>query len=294
MPRGAGEPRSRVRSLIQAPVTVARPRPVAPFGNRGEGSRDRPPRRLRESADAGAGDQPPARRRPRGVRRRDRRRGRGARALVPRRDRLPAGRPGRLRRGDDLRRLDARRPGAEHRWLPPSGSCSRDLLGAAPRCSRVCLGAQLLSEAAGGDARPAREPEIGWFEVELTEAGAERPADRPRWRPGSRPSNGTATSAGCRRARRCWRAAPSARRPSGSATPPGGSSSTPRCRWPTSRPGSRSTVRRRRGADRRRSGRLREETMPRMAAWNDLGHALCERFLAVAGAPTRPFSDQLE
>jgi GMP synthase (glutamine-hydrolysing) len=36
----------------------------------------------------------------------------------------------------------------------------------------VCLGNQLLAEAAGGSARRAREPEIGWLEVEVTDEGA--------------------------------------------------------------------------------------------------------------------------
>ena len=43
----------------------------------------------------------------------------------------------------------------------------------------VCLGCQLLSAAAGGTARRAREPEIGWHEVEVTEAGAEDPVIGP-------------------------------------------------------------------------------------------------------------------
>lgn len=39
----------------------------------------------------------------------------------------------------------------------------------------VCLGAQLISEAAGGSARRARVPEIGWFEVEVTPEGEADP-----------------------------------------------------------------------------------------------------------------------
>jgi GMP synthase (glutamine-hydrolysing) len=39
----------------------------------------------------------------------------------------------------------------------------------------VCLGAQMLARAAGATVRPAREPEIGWYEVELTPAGLEDP-----------------------------------------------------------------------------------------------------------------------
>jgi GMP synthase (glutamine-hydrolysing) len=36
----------------------------------------------------------------------------------------------------------------------------------------VCLGSQLLAEAAGGTARRASESEIGWFEIEVNEEGA--------------------------------------------------------------------------------------------------------------------------
>jgi GMP synthase (glutamine-hydrolysing) len=43
----------------------------------------------------------------------------------------------------------------------------------------VCLGSQLLVEAAGGTARRASEPEIGWFEIEVTEEGAADPVIGP-------------------------------------------------------------------------------------------------------------------
>lgn len=39
----------------------------------------------------------------------------------------------------------------------------------------VCLGSQLLAEAAGGSARRASEPEIGWHRVEVTEEGRADP-----------------------------------------------------------------------------------------------------------------------
>jgi GMP synthase (glutamine-hydrolysing) len=39
----------------------------------------------------------------------------------------------------------------------------------------VCLGSQLLAEAAGGSARRASEPEIGWRDVEVTEEGSSDP-----------------------------------------------------------------------------------------------------------------------
>jgi GMP synthase (glutamine-hydrolysing) len=43
----------------------------------------------------------------------------------------------------------------------------------------VCLGTQLLAEAAGGEARRASEPEIGWSEVEVTEEGRADPVIGP-------------------------------------------------------------------------------------------------------------------
>jgi GMP synthase (glutamine-hydrolysing) len=43
----------------------------------------------------------------------------------------------------------------------------------------VCLGTQVLADAAGGEARRAREPEIGWFEVEVTDEGASDPVIGP-------------------------------------------------------------------------------------------------------------------
>jgi len=39
----------------------------------------------------------------------------------------------------------------------------------------VCLGAQMIARAAGAAVRPASAPEIGWLEVELTDAGAADP-----------------------------------------------------------------------------------------------------------------------
>ena len=39
----------------------------------------------------------------------------------------------------------------------------------------VCLGVQLLARAAGACVGPLPEPEIGWHEVELTDAGADDP-----------------------------------------------------------------------------------------------------------------------
>jgi GMP synthase (glutamine-hydrolysing) len=43
----------------------------------------------------------------------------------------------------------------------------------------VCLGTQVLAEAGGGEARRASEPEIGWYEVEVTDEGAADPVIGP-------------------------------------------------------------------------------------------------------------------
>jgi GMP synthase (glutamine-hydrolysing) len=56
---------------------------------------------------------------------------------------------------------------SEHAWLADEKSLLRELLAAEAPLLAVCLGAQLLAEAAGGEAVRASQPEIGWFEVEL-------------------------------------------------------------------------------------------------------------------------------
>src|SRR3954469_21787948 len=43
----------------------------------------------------------------------------------------------------------------------------------------VCLGSQLLADAAGGTAGRASEPEIGWFEIEVTDEGRADPVIGP-------------------------------------------------------------------------------------------------------------------
>jgi GMP synthase (glutamine-hydrolysing) len=43
----------------------------------------------------------------------------------------------------------------------------------------VCLGTQVLADAAGGQARRASEPEIGWFEIEVTDEGGDDPVIGP-------------------------------------------------------------------------------------------------------------------
>ncbi len=67
----------------------------------------------------------------------------------------------------------------EHPWLAAEKALLAELLERRTPLLGVCLGAQLLSEAAGGSARRAREPEIGWLEVEVTDQGSEDPVLGP-------------------------------------------------------------------------------------------------------------------
>jgi GMP synthase (glutamine-hydrolysing) len=68
---------------------------------------------------------------------------------------------------------------AEHAWLRPEKELLAELLHRGRPLLGSCLGSQLLAEAAGARARRASEPEIGWFEVEITEEGAADPVIGP-------------------------------------------------------------------------------------------------------------------
>ena len=66
-----------------------------------------------------------------------------------------------------------------HPWLAPEKQFIRDALERGKPILGVCLGSQLLAEAAGAAPYRSEEPEIGWYEIEITEAGAADPVIGP-------------------------------------------------------------------------------------------------------------------
>ena len=67
----------------------------------------------------------------------------------------------------------------EHQWLDSEKQFIREALDRGVPILGVCLGSQLLAEAAGATPHRISEPEIGWYEIEITEAGAADPVVGP-------------------------------------------------------------------------------------------------------------------
>jgi GMP synthase (glutamine-hydrolysing) len=62
-----------------------------------------------------------------------------------------------------------------HPWLVPETRWLEELLASGTPVLGICLGVQLLARAAGACVGPLPEPEIGWYDVELTDAGVDDP-----------------------------------------------------------------------------------------------------------------------
>jgi GMP synthase (glutamine-hydrolysing) len=65
-----------------------------------------------------------------------------------------------------------------HPWLREENFFIQRLLDRRVPLLGVCLGAQLIAKAAHAPVGPSREPEVGWFPVELTADAAEDPLFR--------------------------------------------------------------------------------------------------------------------
>jgi GMP synthase (glutamine-hydrolysing) len=66
-----------------------------------------------------------------------------------------------------------------HPWLAEEKRLLAELLDREVAIFGVCLGAQLLAEAAGVTPRRSTVPEIGWYEIEITAAGRDDPLTAP-------------------------------------------------------------------------------------------------------------------
>lgn len=171
-----------------------------------------------------------------------------------------------------------------HPWMRAEKELLKELVDAGMPVLGVCLGAQLLAEAAGGEARRATEPEIGWREVQLMPAAADDPVLGPlqpsftafQWHSYEAvPPPGAALLAyspvcpqAYRIGERVWGIQFHAEVSAADAE-----------RWIDDYRGDEDAVRI--GLD---PEALRAETRERIAAWNELGRGLCDHFLSAAAS----------
>jgi GMP synthase-like glutamine amidotransferase len=175
----------------------------------------------------------------------------------------------------------------EHAWMRPEKELLAGLIGAGVPLLGVCLGSQLVCEAAGGAARRAREPEIGWHGVELTAEGQDDPLLGPlapsfeafQWHSyESVPPEGATILA---RSAVCVQAYRVGERTWGIQSHPEVSAADA-AHWVDDYRSDPDAVRI--GID---PATLGPETDGRIAAWNDVGRELCGRFLAAADPARR-------
>ncbi|HEY3549810.1 MAG TPA: type 1 glutamine amidotransferase [Gaiellaceae bacterium] len=164
----------------------------------------------------------------------------------------------------------------QHPWLRDESGWLGTLLDGTTPTLGICLGSQLLARAAGAWVGPLPVPEIGWTEVELTEAGAADPvlsALPPRFEAlqwhhyahelpegAAALAHSAASLQGFRLGDSCWGVQfhPEVTEPQLE-------------RWI----GDKTDL----PAD---PERLRAETRERIGGWNELGRSLCRSFLAAA------------
>ena len=170
----------------------------------------------------------------------------------------------------------------EHGWIAPEKELLAGLIDAGVPLLGVCLGSQLVCEAAGGSARRASEPEIGWHGVEVTADGADDPVLGPlapsfeafQWHSyESLPPAGAAILA---RSPVCVQAYRVGETTWGIQSHPEVSAADA-AHWVDDYRSDPDAVRI--GVD---PAVLGQETAGRITAWNEVGRSLCLRFLAAA------------
>jgi GMP synthase (glutamine-hydrolysing) len=167
-------------------------------------------------------------------------------------------------------------------WLADEKALLAEVLAHGVPILGVCLGAQLLAEAAGAPARRAREPEIGWYAVDATPEARSDPLLAPlasgfdalEWHSYEAPlppgAVALASTPVCLQAYRIGDAAWGIQFHAEVTLEDFET-------WLDDYRSDEDAVRL--GIDARG---LRAQTRTRIAAWNELGRALCARFLALA------------
>ncbi|MGH2964166.1 MAG: type 1 glutamine amidotransferase [Solirubrobacterales bacterium] len=171
-----------------------------------------------------------------------------------------------------------------HPWLRADKALLAELLDQGVPLLGVCLGAQLLVEAAGAPPRRSKEPEIGWHDVTVTAEGADDPLLAPlapgfeafEWHsyefglpPGATPlARSAACLQACRLGEAAWAIQFHAEVTAKDAEA-----------WIDDYRSDEDAVRI--GLD---PDALRAETRSHIDAWNELGSGLCGRFLDAAAA----------